>query len=208
MNPIENLSIKQLNRLFDCIEKKFKLTKEKDGRIACDYRDGYPKYNELLHYISENKDALKEKYQFTHNMNYEGWARYIIKNRISELEDNSMRVQRSRRLGYKMPKEVIYVGRGTKWGNPFKLENGNILEQTKDGWKAFKLGNENTVEDVIALFRDLVIDINSHKVNHETREKFQYMYYNLQNLKGKRLACWCCIESPCHADVLIELANK
>ena len=26
-------------------------------------------------------------------------------------------------------------------------------------------------------------------------------------LRGKNLACWCALDAPCHADVLLELAN-
>jgi hypothetical protein len=29
-----------------------------------------------------------------------------------------------------------------------------------------------------------------------------------QELKGKNLACFCPLDQPCHADVLLELANK
>lgn len=29
----------------------------------------------------------------------------------------------------------------------------------------------------------------------------------LDGLRGKNLACWCDLDQPCHADVLIELAN-
>jgi len=28
------------------------------------------------------------------------------------------------------------------------------------------------------------------------------------HLRGKNLACWCALDQPCHADVLLELANK
>jgi hypothetical protein len=27
-------------------------------------------------------------------------------------------------------------------------------------------------------------------------------------LRGKNLACWCPLDQPCHADVLLELANQ
>ncbi len=30
----------------------------------------------------------------------------------------------------------------------------------------------------------------------------------LEPLRGKHLGCWCKPDSPCHADVLLELANK
>ena len=29
----------------------------------------------------------------------------------------------------------------------------------------------------------------------------------LPTLRGKNLACWCALDRPCHADVLLELAN-
>lgn len=30
----------------------------------------------------------------------------------------------------------------------------------------------------------------------------------LWQLKGKNLACWCPLNQPCHADILLEIANK
>jgi hypothetical protein len=30
---------------------------------------------------------------------------------------------------------------------------------------------------------------------------------DLSELRGKDLACWCPLDQPCHADVLLELAN-
>lgn len=31
---------------------------------------------------------------------------------------------------------------------------------------------------------------------------------DLEELRGKNLACWCPLDVPCHADVLLELANR
>ena len=30
---------------------------------------------------------------------------------------------------------------------------------------------------------------------------------HLHELRGKNLACWCKLDEPCHADVLLKLAN-
>lgn len=30
----------------------------------------------------------------------------------------------------------------------------------------------------------------------------------LAPLRGKDLACWCSLDKPCHADLLLELANR
>lgn len=29
-----------------------------------------------------------------------------------------------------------------------------------------------------------------------------------RELRGKNLACWCPLDQPCHADVLLEIANE
>lgn len=36
----------------------------------------------------------------------------------------------------------------------------------------------------------------------------QYGDLYLKVLKGKDLMCWCPLDKPCHADILLELANK
>lgn len=44
-----------------------------------------------------------------------------------------VRIQRSRQRGFKMTKNTIYVGRGSKFGNPFKIDDGFIVyNQTID----------------------------------------------------------------------------
>jgi hypothetical protein len=32
-----------------------------------------------------------------------------------------IRIQRKRTKGWKMPENTVYVGRGSKWGNPFSI---------------------------------------------------------------------------------------
>ena len=34
-----------------------------------------------------------------------------------------VRIQRKRTKGWKMPANTVYVGRGSKWGNPFTFAN-------------------------------------------------------------------------------------
>ena len=31
---------------------------------------------------------------------------------------------------------------------------------------------------------------------------------DVSELRGKNLACWCPLDKPCHADALLELANR
>ena len=73
-------------------------------------------------------------------------------------------------------KGAVFVGRPSKWGNPFKI------------------GRDGTREEVIAKYREWMLG------NEELLEA-------LPELKGKDLYCFCS-PLPCHADILLELANK
>lgn len=38
--------------------------------------------------------------------------------------------------------------------------------------------------------------------------RHNYPAERILELEGKDLACWCPLDQPCHADVLLELANN
>ena len=86
------------------------------------------------------------------------------------------RIQRKRSKGWRMPPNTVYVGRPTKWGNPFFVASDMPAH----------LAVEN--------FRNM---LNRHD-EAEIRA----------TLRGKNLACWCALDQPCHADVLLKLANS
>jgi len=100
------------------------------------------------------------------------------------------RIQRKRTKGWRIPKKTIYVGRPTVWGNPFEV-----------GCNASHFSIEmpvclETIEDVLRCYRDYV-------------ELWLKVSPNwLAKLKGKDLACWCSLDKPCHADILLELSNR
>jgi hypothetical protein len=85
-----------------------------------------------------------------------------------------------------MPPNTIYVGRPTLWGNRYQI-----------GTWSNTLGRAvKTHEEAVRLYRD-VIWSPPHMVA-----------YAREQLRGKNLACWCRLDQPCHADVLLEIANK
>lgn len=125
----------------------------------------------------------------------------------------SLRVQRKRTKGFKMPNDAVYVGRGSKWGNPFKLIGDMVYvdvghrRKILSKWVCYYDDGGYDTSDVVKLFRDLLLDLNSHEVEPEIRDKFKWMRDRIRDLQGKKLACWCNDNNCCHADALIELAN-
>lgn len=77
----------------------------------------------------------------------------------------------------------VYVGRPSKWGNPFSHTGGLAIYRTK------------TRLESIRKYRAWIL----------TGEG-KHLLKDLHELKGKVLGCWCA-PMPCHAEVLVQLAN-
>ncbi len=84
-----------------------------------------------------------------------------------------------------IPPDAVYVGRPSKWGNPYKITDPllppNLTKEQKhrlvtDEYRRYILNKPELLAD-------------------------------LHELKGKDLICWCA-PLPCHADVLMDLANR
>lgn len=78
-----------------------------------------------------------------------------------------------------MPAGAVYVGRGSPWGNPYRV---GVMPMNGD--------NGQTLAEVLWAYENLFL-----------------MDKNISALRGKDLACWCPLDKPCHADVLLRLAN-
>jgi hypothetical protein len=121
-----------------------------------------------------------------------------------------IRIQRKRSNGWKMPENTMYVGRPTKWGNPIIINGDCIYIDVKYRRKMLSPGPFLTVgdiSDVVYLFEKLMdgtvfqnADL-QHWADH-------FKTLDLSELKGKNLACWCPLDKPCHADVLLKYANQ
>ncbi len=106
------------------------------------------------------------------------------------------RVQRRRTKGWKMPANTIYVGRGTKWGNPCRV--GDMM----------MLGAAHTGTGKAEVRPATRADCKRYYAMKATGILLEYKKENLEPLRGKNLACWCPLDEPCHADILLNLANK
>lgn len=97
------------------------------------------------------------------------------------------RIQRKRVKGWRMPANTISVTRPGRFGNPFVI--GDDYED-KDFNEV-----EVTRENCLAFFRSYA----------EGRLKEDPAW--LEPLRGKDVACFCKLESNCHGDILLELAQ-
>ncbi|MCB7128176.1 MAG: DUF4326 domain-containing protein [Candidatus Brocadiales bacterium] len=114
------------------------------------------------------------------------------------------RMQRKRTRGYNMQAEslalnglpAVYVGRPTKWGNPFHVSDGDC-DHPDCGPRSHPVTKEMAVKS----HSDWVIGM--------LRVEPTF----LNPLRDKNLACYCPLIDEdgnavlCHADVLLELAN-
>lgn len=95
------------------------------------------------------------------------------------------RIQRKRTRGWKMPANTRCVTRPGKFGNPYPTCSAfrSILNAALDG----------------------TLDLN---IDTERRTHMARIAADLEELRGKNLACFCSLGQPCHADALLELANR
>lgn len=92
-----------------------------------------------------------------------------------------------------MPAGAVYVGRPTKWGNPFVV--GARVTAELCGAEVYF--GRMTAAAAVALFRFQILKPEARGFRDEIRGA----------LEGKDLVCWCPLGRPCHADVLLEIAN-
>ena len=105
------------------------------------------------------------------------------------------RIQRKRTRGWRMPENTVYVGRPSRWGNEFEVGAGVTRQMAVERYALHLSGYFG--------YLDRALKEAFHPWPVESTE-FQDW---LAPLKGKNLACWCPEDEPCHADLLLKLAN-
>lgn len=115
------------------------------------------------------------------------------------------RIQRQRTKGWRMPPYTIYVGRPTQWGNPFKAAAGDEPGRVVAAFRALMTGNDKWFRTHSGYSWTAGLIYSMTEMCGETMaERSEKL---LAPLRGMDLACWCQLDKPCHADVLLELAN-
>lgn len=134
------------------------------------------------------------------------------------------RIQLSRTKGWRMPPDTVKVTRPGPFGNPYVVQHdplwngGRIHALTgepivmdgpwqcalprTDGQRSeagfWFVNREDALRKAVDLFRYRIEELAIGAMLREC----------LPELRGKNLACWCKADQPCHADVLLELANR
>lgn len=81
-----------------------------------------------------------------------------------------------------MPPDTVNCARPGTWGNPFVVGREYVLNAT--------------------------VAVQSYRAWIDARMRSDRDFcHTVAGLRGKNLACWCRLGEPCHADVLLELAN-
>ena len=137
-----------------------------------------------------------------------------------------------------MPENATYVGRPSPWGNPFPVDgeyalrwaiatgrHGNAAGRRAAAVAGFRWYAEGAALGGIPFVTrepggELEYSDGSRRTFANLVDGMGAMmlstlppltlpdFPDLAPLRGRDLACWCPIGQPCHADVLIELANK
>lgn len=121
---------------------------------------------------------------------------------MSDAARRPVRLQLSRKKGFdlqELSREVnglpaVNVARPSGYGNPFV-----IGETPSIAFHAYTRERIETAAEAVDLYRRLCI---------ANFAKSDDCVDRLLALRGKNLACWCAPDAPCHADVLLELANR
>lgn len=132
--------------------------------------------------------------------------------------DPPRRVQLSRRKGWRKPSNTVVVSRPSRWGNPFTIGS---FKQVRGGRREFSVSVMGGIRSYLQserYARQIATDefrkwltlprpLNRYNHHWSMIERHSVIVDGLHELRGKNLACWCPLDQPCHADVLLELAN-
>lgn len=126
------------------------------------------------------------------------------------MSETPKRIQRRRVPGWRMPEGAVYVGRGTRWGNPFVVWQ-DAYAPGKPWYVSSVYGGHQQVADRAAGVR-IAVDLYRAWLAEKRRQTLHDAERPdpidvLKALRGRDLACWCALDRPCHADVLLEIAN-
>lgn len=148
------------------------------------------------------------------------------------------RIQRRRVAGWRMPEGAVYVGRPTKFGNPFGYRErmGGLVRYRPADPGAYEFEGRISADrmrhdyfhpdgrvvhyevrwatrhELVELFRRTLIEPDRGMLGASPSKAGRFLNVTVDDIRrelaGRDLVCWCPLGQPCHADVLLELANQ
>lgn len=135
------------------------------------------------------------------------------------------RIQRKRTKGWRMPEGAVYVGRPTMFGNPFrayKCDCCGYWDVKDDNDVTYLVDHDycrqpkvranpatwttktEALGEAVRLYADETISwLGGGRMSWQPE-----FAEAVGGLAGHDLACWCPLDQPCHADVLLRIANQ
>ena len=113
-----------------------------------------------------------------------------------------VRIQRKRTKGWRMPEGAVYVGRPSKWGNPYVVHEHDDRTCGEDLENCHVIDHASTPAEAVRAFEYAMRWPLSGEPTVPHPDDIR------AELAGRDLACWCPLDQPCHADVLLEVANS
>jgi hypothetical protein len=110
------------------------------------------------------------------------------------------RIQRRRIKGWRAPAGAVYVGRGSRWGNPYAV-TGDTVVDTRTGGVIYAGGTQHAARRAAVTW---------YRAWLGSQDDLRAAARRV--LAGRDLMCWCPLPTPgqpdhCHAAVLLEIAN-
>lgn len=117
------------------------------------------------------------------------------------------RIQRKRTKGSKLPDKTLCVTRPSIWGNPYPVAEFGELALPLFRNTARGIWDPSLLDGKPESLRT-----RAYELHHAWQRQFQY-HHPLDVLRSTLrkydfIACWCKEGAPCHADILLELANQ
>lgn len=132
------------------------------------------------------------------------------------------RIQRKRAKGWRMPEGAVYVGRPSRWGNPFgvvsapSMVEGGIRYPAVHRLAELNHPSRTSVNEskswIVSREKGDILGAAFRMFELHTGPMGSYEWDDAEGmlapLRGRDLACWCPLDQSCHADVLLELARE
>lgn len=134
------------------------------------------------------------------------------------------RIQLSRAKGYRRPEGTIQVDRQSIFGNPWQVDAPGVWwmprADGRAGWECL-FGFDGPIDNAAAvdfygtwlrsgnlpLMPSTLTERGRAVLRAQMDSRRTLILARLPDLCGHHLGCRCALSQPCHADVLLELAN-